>query len=72
MLPEYLSLELGATFGLEIRGDLHASLAAIQSYHKAWLDLYAGLARDHGLRIVAGCRAAFRPLDRSPRMFPAA
>lgn len=54
VLPEYLSLELGATFAQEIRGDLHASLAAIQRYREAWLDLYAGLARDHGLRIVAG------------------
>jgi len=54
VLPEYLSLELGATFEPEIRGDLHASLAAIQRYRKAWLDLYAGLARSTGLRIVAG------------------
>ncbi len=54
VLPEYLSLELGATFASEIREDLHASLAAIQQYRKAWLDLYAGLARDRGLRIVAG------------------
>lgn len=54
VLPEYLSLELGATFDAEIRGDLHASLAAIQRYRSAWLDLYAGLSRDTGLRIVAG------------------
>lgn len=54
VLPEYLSLELGATFEPEIRGDLHASLAAIQPYRKAWLDLYAGLARESGLRIAAG------------------
>ena len=54
VLPEYLSLELGATFAPQIRGDLHASLAAIQPYRKAWIDLYAGLARDCGLRIVAG------------------
>ncbi len=54
VLPEYLSLELGAIFGPGIRGDLHGSLAAIQRYRKAWLDLYAGLSRDTGLRIVAG------------------
>lgn len=54
VLPEYLSLELGAMFAAEIRGDLHASLAAIQPYRKAWLDLYAELAHKHGMRIVAG------------------
>lgn len=54
VLPEYLSLELAATFAPEIRGDLHASLAAIQPYRKAWIDLYAGLSRDTGIRIVAG------------------
>ena len=54
VLPEYISLELGATFEPEIRGDLHASLAAIQQYRKAWLDLYAQLSRVTGLRIVAG------------------
>ena len=54
VLPEYLSLELGATLEPGIRGDLHASLAAIQRYRGAWLDLYAGLSRETGLRIVAG------------------
>ena len=54
VLPEYLSLELAAGFEPAIRGDLHASLAAIQRYRDAWLDLYAGLSRDTGLRIVAG------------------
>lgn len=54
VLPEYLSLSLGATFEPAIRGDLHASLAGIQRYRSAWLDLYAGLSRDSGMRIVAG------------------
>jgi predicted amidohydrolase len=54
VLPEYLSLELGATFAPDVRGDLHASLAAIQRYRAAWLALYAGLARDGGMHIVAG------------------
>jgi predicted amidohydrolase len=54
VLPEYLSLELGATFPPAVRDDLHASLAAIQQYRGAWLDLYAGLSRDTGMRIVAG------------------
>lgn len=54
MLPEYLSLELGAIFEAPIRGDLHASLAAIQRYRGAWLDLYSALSRETGMRIVAG------------------
>jgi predicted amidohydrolase len=54
VLPEYLSLELGATFAAGVRGDLHASLAASQAYRAAWCDLYAGLARDTGLHVVAG------------------
>ena len=54
VLPEYLSLQLAASFEAAIRSDLHASLAAIQRYRDAWLDLYAGLSRDTGLRIVSG------------------
>ena len=54
VLPEYLSLELGATFVPAIRDDLHASLAAIQGYRAAWLALYAELARETGMSIVAG------------------
>ncbi len=54
ILPEYLSLELGATFEPMIRDDLHASFAAIQRYRAAWLALYAGLARGSGMHIVAG------------------
>lgn len=54
VLPEYLSLELGATFAAGVRDDLHASLAALQVHRAAWCDLYAGLARDTGLHVVAG------------------
>lgn len=54
LLPEYLSLELGATFDEPIRSDLHASLAAIQAYHGAWLSLFGLLARELRMRIVAG------------------
>lgn len=54
VLPEYLSLELGATFVPDVRGDLHASLAALQAYRAAWCDLFSGLARDLGLHVVAG------------------
>ena len=54
VLPEYLSLELAATFDAGVRGDLHASLAAIQRYRDDWLALYARLARAFDLYIVAG------------------
>lgn len=54
VLPEYLSLELGATFEEPVRSDLQASLAGIQRYHDDWLALFGGLARDTGMRIVAG------------------
>ncbi|MEP6907366.1 MAG: carbon-nitrogen hydrolase family protein [Pseudoxanthomonas sp.] len=54
VLPEYLSLELAATFDDAIRADLHASLAALQVYRMQWLALFSGLARTHGLSLVAG------------------
>ncbi len=54
VLPEYLSLELAATFAAEIGGDLHASLRAIQQHREAWLALYAKLARQFDMHIVAG------------------
>lgn len=54
VLPEYLSLELGATFDATIRDDLHASLAAIQRYRADWIALYSRLARDLDLHVVAG------------------
>ena len=54
VLPEYLALELAAMFDAATRGDLHASLAAIQPLRAAWLELFAGLARDTGMHVVAG------------------
>lgn len=54
VLPEYLALELAAQFDPTVRGDLHASLAALQPLRADWLALYAGLARALGLWIVAG------------------
>lgn len=54
VLPEYLSLELGATFAAPVREDLHASLAAIQAYRHDWLALFSQLAREHRLTLVAG------------------
>ena len=54
VLPEYLSLELAATFDVAISADLIASLSAIQQYRQQWLDLYSQLAREHRLHLVAG------------------
>lgn len=54
VLPEYLSLELAAMFAPEVRGDLHRSLAAIQSCRARWCALFSGLARELSLHIVAG------------------
>ncbi|MFZ5636802.1 MAG: carbon-nitrogen hydrolase family protein [Pseudomonadota bacterium] len=54
VLPEYLSLELAATFDAEVRADLRASLAAIQRHRAAWLSLFGQIARERNLWIVAG------------------
>lgn len=54
VLPEYLSLELAACFEPRISADLHASLAAIQPLRAQWLALYARLAAQLKLHIVAG------------------
>ena len=54
VLPEYLSLELAASFGAPVSADLIASMAAIQAYRQPWLALFSGLAREHRLCLVAG------------------
>jgi predicted amidohydrolase len=54
VLPEYLSLELAATFDDATREDLHASLAATQRYHADWIALFSRLARERDLHVVAG------------------
>lgn len=54
VLPEYLALELAATFPPAVHADLHASLRAIQAHRQAWLGLFAGIARDTGMAIAAG------------------
>ncbi|MBB5884458.1 nitrilase [Xanthomonas sp. LMG 8992] len=54
VLPEYLSLELAATFGPAVSSRLPASLVAIQALHAPYLALFADLARRHRLHVVAG------------------
>ncbi|TCZ82814.1 carbon-nitrogen hydrolase family protein [Lysobacter sp. N42] len=54
VLPEYLSLELAATFDASVRADLQASLVATQAHHDAYLALFSDLARQCGLLVQAG------------------
>ena len=54
VLPEYLSLELAATFDAGTQADLHVSLAAIQRHRDDWLALYARLAASLDMYVVAG------------------
>ena len=54
VLPEYLSLELAATFDVAISAELIASFSAIQQYRQQWIELYSRLAREHRLHLVAG------------------
>ncbi|UHQ20058.1 carbon-nitrogen hydrolase family protein [Lysobacter sp. KIS68-7] len=54
VFPEYLALELAATFEERIRSDLRASLAELQVFRDAWLALYADLARETGMFLQPG------------------
>jgi predicted amidohydrolase len=54
LLPEYLALELGASFAPAVAGDLAATLAALQRHRDDWLALYSGIARRTGMLVVAG------------------
>lgn len=74
VLPEYLSLELAALFPPAVHADLGASLAAIQSLRGDWLALFAGIARDTGMYVVAGsfllAQAGGRYRNRSDQFAP--
>ena len=54
LLPEYLSLELAAVFDDRVRGDLHASLSAVQALRQDWIALYRRLAAESGVLLVPG------------------
>ncbi|WCE04574.1 carbon-nitrogen hydrolase family protein [Pseudoxanthomonas sp. JBR18] len=54
VLPEYLSLELAATFPVAVSADLLASLEATQQHAEDFLHLYATLAQRMGLHVIAG------------------
>ncbi|GGA29928.1 carbon-nitrogen hydrolase family protein [Dyella nitratireducens] len=54
LLPEYLALELAYTFGPEVHGDLHRSLAAVDTLYASWLALFGEIAQRHGIYVLAG------------------
>jgi predicted amidohydrolase len=54
VLPEYLALEAAAMLPAATRGDFARSLAALQVHHADYLALASGLARRHGIDLVAG------------------
>ncbi|GMV29344.1 MAG: hypothetical protein AMXMBFR59_14690 [Rhodanobacteraceae bacterium] len=54
VLPEYLALELAGQFVDATRVDFAASLEALQPLYADWQALFAALARDCGLHVLAG------------------
>lgn len=54
LFPEYFSMELASIFGREVYSSLDRQLAEMQNLLPDFLNLYAELARSHGLHIVAG------------------
>lgn len=54
MLPEYASLELLSLCPPEVQRDERRQFAALQAYLPAYLDLHGGLARTHGVYLLAG------------------
>jgi predicted amidohydrolase len=54
VLPEYLAMELAYTFGPQVYGDLHRSLASVDTLYPQWLALFGEVARRHGMYVLAG------------------
>lgn len=54
VFPEYLALELAATLRPATHADFGATLAALQALHADWLELFARLARQHRIHLLAG------------------
>ena len=52
--PEYFSLELAALFDESVRGSLRRQLAAMQDLAPGVRRLFAALAREHAVTLVAG------------------
>jgi predicted amidohydrolase len=64
VLPEYLALELASTLSADVRADLATTLGALQPLHEQWLDLFGGLARAHGVHVLAGTFLLAQPNGR--------
>lgn len=54
VLPEYLALEIAGGFAEHVRGDLAASLVALQPWFGSWQECYQNLADQFGICIQAG------------------
>ncbi len=64
VFPEYLALELATTLAPMLRADFVATLAALQPLHEDWLALFARLAREHRVHLVAGTFLLAQPNSR--------
>lgn len=69
LFPEYGAMELATLAGLEVAGDLEASLHAVSERVGQADALHARLARDHGVHICAASAPVFaggdRPVNRA-------
>jgi predicted amidohydrolase len=54
LFPEYASMELASLFGKEVYSSLSKQLAAMQSLHNDYLDLFRGLAKKYQCIIQPG------------------
>lgn len=54
LFPEYGSMELASLFEKDVYSSLEKQLAALQTLHDAYVDLYQTLARQHGIIIQPG------------------
>lgn len=54
LFPEYASMELASLFGQEVYSSLSKQLAAMQSLHDGYLDLFRGLAQKYQCIIQPG------------------
>jgi predicted amidohydrolase len=54
LFPEYASMELASLFGQEVYSSLSKQLAAMQSVHGDYIDLFKTLARQHQCLIQSG------------------
>ncbi|MGR3501266.1 carbon-nitrogen hydrolase family protein [Pseudaestuariivita sp.] len=64
LFPEYGAMELATLQGVEIAGDLEASLHAVSERLADVDDLHADLAAKHGLYVVAASAPCFDTLQR--------